>query len=88
MRGVGGGEERIYLRPGTLFAYKNDPTKEYNIHVIATFHVTREIYKKMVFFKTPEEAESAEFKSSKYFARDYECWKTSKTDADFFKCHE
>lgn len=88
MIGGGGGEERIYLRPGTIFAYKNDSTKEYNIHVIATFHVAREDYKKMLFFKSPEEAESLGFKPSKDFARDYECWKTSKTDADFFKCHK
>lgn len=76
--------ERIYLRYGTIFAFKDNPKKEYNI-VNFIFHVTGEEYRNMAFFHTPEEAEASGYKSSKNFAEDYACVKQGK---DSFECRE
>lgn len=81
---IGGGGERIYLKHGIIYAYKDGLEKEYDI-VNFTLHVTSEQYNKLVFFNTPEEAETAGFKPSKDFAEDYECWKAGK---DAFECSE
>lgn len=81
---IGGDGERIYLKHGIIYAYKDGPEKEYDI-VNFTLHVTSEQYNKLVFFNTPEEAETAGFKPSKDFAEDYECWKAGK---DAFECSE
>jgi len=79
---VGGGGERIYLKYGIIFAFKDDPDKEYDI-VIMTFHVTPERFDKIDFFYTPEGAEAAGYKPSEDFSRDYECAKQGK---DLFEC--
>lgn len=79
---IGGGGERIYLSYGTIYAFVDDPDKEYKI-VNYVFHVTSERYEKLIFFDTPEEAEAAGFKPSEDFAKDYACYKAGK---DSFEC--
>lgn len=79
---MGGGGERIYLKFGAIYGRRDDPNKEYNV-VDGVFHVTNEWYKQLVFFDTPEEAETAGYKPSENFAKDYDCVKQGK---DFFSC--
>ncbi|MBI4136261.1 MAG: hypothetical protein HY481_01800 [Candidatus Vogelbacteria bacterium] len=81
---IGGGGERIYLRFGTIYAFKDDPEKEYRV-VAITFHVTQKQWDRMIFFNTPEEAGAAGYKPSKDFQEDYNCVKQGK---DLFECPE
>ncbi len=79
---VGGGGERVYLRFGTIYAFKDDLEKEYRV-VAITLHFTQKQLDKMIFFNTPEEAEAAGYKPSKNFQEDYNCVKQGK---DLFEC--
>ncbi len=79
---IGGGGERIYLRFGQIYAVKDDPEKEYRI-VNGVVHVTKAIYKKLLFFDLPEEAEAAGFKPAEDFAKDYVCVQEGK---DSWEC--
>lgn len=85
MIGRSGGEERIYLRYGTIFAYNDSSSKEYRIVLDPSMHIDREYYNKMIFFETPEKAEIAGFKPSKDFAREHSCVKEGK---NFYECYK
>ena len=74
---IGGEGERIYLNYGVIYVSTDDPSKEYNI-VNYVIHVTPKLYKKLVFFHTPEEAEKAGYKPSEHFAKEYACFKEGK----------
>ena len=81
---IGGGGERIYLKDGLIYAFVDDPEKEYNV-VAFTIHVTSEQFKRIVSFETPKAAEAQGYKPSEHFARDYACWKAGK---DWIDCYE
>ena len=81
---IGGGGERIYLKFGVIYAFIDDPNKEYYI-VNLVLHVTADQYKKMIFFNTPEGAEAAGYRPSKSFEEDYNCVKQG---LDAFECYK
>lgn len=55
---------RIYLSQGAIYAFKDNPTKEYDI-VNGVFHVTEKQYcENIQFFDSVEEAEAAGYKPS------------------------
>lgn len=81
---VGGYGERIYLKFGLIYGFKDDPEKEYQV-VDMVLHVTRKQLDNMIFFDTPEEAEKAGYKPSENFKKDYECVKQGK---DFLECSD
>lgn len=81
---VSGGGERIYLKFGNIYGFKDDPEKEYRV-VAITLHFTQSQLDRMVFFNTPKEAEAAGYKPSEDFERDYDCVKQG---LDLFKCPE
>lgn len=81
---VGGGGERIYLKFGQIFGFKDDPKKEYRI-VAMVIHVTRKQLDNMIFFDTPKEAEKAGYKPSEDFKKAYDCVKQGK---DLFECSD
>lgn len=81
---VGGGGERIYLKFGTIYGFKDDPKKEYRV-VAITLHFTQSQLDRMVFFNTQKEAEMAGYKPSKSFQEDYNCVEQG---LDLFECPE
>lgn len=65
---IGDGGKRIYLKYDTIYAFKNDPSVGYNI-VNSTLDVPEKIYRTMIFFHSPEEAEKAGYKPALYFGK-------------------
>lgn len=75
--------DRNYFKLGTIYAWKDDPKKEYSIIAIATAHFTTKQMKNMIFFDSAAEAEAAGYKSDEYFKKYYPCLLKG---MDWFKC--
>lgn len=58
-------EERIYLSPGTIFAFRRNPEKKYNI-VSNAIHYNFEQLTRIICFNTVEDAEDAGYIESEF----------------------